>query len=253
MNYLKVYCSLIRKAQKRTPPDGYTEKHHIFPKSIFGNNNVVVILTAREHYIAHALLEKIYIKRYGEKDLNSIKMTHAFFLMNSKTNGNDYFNSYLYESLRVRRAKIVSETMREYYRNNISPSLGRKMSEEHKKKIIKANIGRIPSDETRKKISEAKKGKTFLSNETKEKIKKARAKQIFTKESAIKRSETLKKMELIWMFDPNTRKNYRVNKNKIDEKLLEGLVVGFCPNITDETRKKLVAAANKRWSNQSNK
>jgi len=36
MNYLKVYCNLIRKAENRTPPEGYTEKHHIFPKSIFG-------------------------------------------------------------------------------------------------------------------------------------------------------------------------------------------------------------------------
>jgi hypothetical protein len=39
MNYLKVYCNLIRKAENRTLPEGYVEKHHIFPISIFGNNN----------------------------------------------------------------------------------------------------------------------------------------------------------------------------------------------------------------------
>ena len=64
MNYLKVYCNLIRKAENRIPPEGYTEKHHTFPKSIFGNNTRVVVLTAREHYIAHTLLAKICIKKY---------------------------------------------------------------------------------------------------------------------------------------------------------------------------------------------
>jgi hypothetical protein len=41
MNYLKHYCNLIRKAENRVPPEGYTEKHHTFPKSIFGKNNRV--------------------------------------------------------------------------------------------------------------------------------------------------------------------------------------------------------------------
>ena len=35
MNYLKAYCNLIRKAEHRVLPEGYTEKHHIFPKSIY--------------------------------------------------------------------------------------------------------------------------------------------------------------------------------------------------------------------------
>lgn len=104
MNYLKVYCNLIRKAEDRNPPRGYTEKHHIFPKSIFGNNNRIVILTAREHYIAHALLEKIYIKRYGLTNCNTIKMTYAHTCM--KANGN-YVNSYLYENARIRRNTMM--------------------------------------------------------------------------------------------------------------------------------------------------
>ena len=104
MNYLKVYCNLIRKAENRTPPEGYTEKHHIFPKSIFGKNNRIVVLTAREHYIAHALLEKIYIKRYGLKDQRTIKMIYAHTYM--KGNGN-YVNSYLYECSVMRRKNLM--------------------------------------------------------------------------------------------------------------------------------------------------
>ena len=96
MNYLRTYCNLIRKAQDRQVPECYTEKHHIFPKSIFGNNNKIVRLTAREHYIAHALLEKACLIRYGEKHPHTIKMRHAFWRMNHFTNQNFYINSTLY-------------------------------------------------------------------------------------------------------------------------------------------------------------
>lgn len=58
MNYLKIYCNLIRKVEQR----GYTKKkakelgvyvegHHTFPKSIFGKNNRIVYLTGREHFL----------------------------------------------------------------------------------------------------------------------------------------------------------------------------------------------------------
>lgn len=115
MNYLNVYCNLIRKAEKR----GYNKKtnkeigiyvegHHIFPRCIYGQtkfgNRRIVYLTAREHYIAHSLLEKIFIKRYGKKDPKTIKMTHAFWKMNHQKSGDKvyYFNSYLYESVKKR-------------------------------------------------------------------------------------------------------------------------------------------------------
>jgi hypothetical protein len=103
MNYLKHYCKLIRKAENRTPPEGYTEKHHIFPKSIFGKNNRIVVLTSREHYIAHALLEKICIKRYGFENWRSIKMNKAHILMSGDKYGKGrYCNSRLYESAIIR-------------------------------------------------------------------------------------------------------------------------------------------------------
>lgn len=105
MNYLKVYCNLIRKAENRTSPEGYVEKHHIFPKSIFGKNNRVIILTGREHYIAHLLLQKICEKRYGIRHRSTQKMLCAHINMKSKGR---YCNSYLYENAMVKR----SESMR---------------------------------------------------------------------------------------------------------------------------------------------
>lgn len=99
MNYLKVYCNLIRKAQQRQVVEGYTEKHHIFPVSIFGKNNKVVVLTGREHYLAHVLLERVYLKRYGINDWKTMKMINAHICMK---NNQKYYNSYLYQKTRKR-------------------------------------------------------------------------------------------------------------------------------------------------------
>ena len=106
MNYLKVYCNLIRKAENRTPPEGYIEKHHIFPVSIFGKNKRIVVLTAREHYIAHALLEKAFIKRYGLHHYKTHKMTYAHIRMKGNKR---YYNSYLYEKCRNRFSVLITE------------------------------------------------------------------------------------------------------------------------------------------------
>jgi len=167
MNYLKVYCNLIRKAERRTPPEGYTEKHHTFPKSIFGKNNRIVLLTGREHYIAHALLEKAFIKRYGLKDKRTIKMTYAHNGM--KGNGG-YINSYLYESARNRLSNNVTGENNPFYgkfhdeitRKKMSENgKGKKMpprTEEYKKMLSERMKNRIISEETKIKMSESKKG-----------------------------------------------------------------------------------------------
>ena len=130
MNYLKAYCNLIRKAEKR----GYTKKkakeqglyvegHHTFPVSIFGKNKIIVYLTAREHYIAHALLEKICIKRYGLNHWKTKKMIYAFWCLNNENSKNTYLNSYLYEKSKLNFSILHKKTL-----------TGRKHSEESKKK-----------------------------------------------------------------------------------------------------------------------
>jgi hypothetical protein len=186
MNYLKVYCNLIRKANNRTPPEGYTEKHHIFPKSIFGNNRRIVVLTAREHYIAHALLEKICIKRYGLKHWKTQKMITAFWCMNNQNTKNEYFNSYLYESSRIRyvdsqKGRKLTEEHKEKIRISTSgknnpmygkfgknhPAYGTTHSKEFKEKISKLLKNRVISKETIEKIKQAKKGKNTGENNAK--------------------------------------------------------------------------------------
>lgn len=65
MNYLKIYDEIIERAksENRKKKQGiYYERHHIIPKCRGGNNRVanLVLLTAREHYIVHKLLQMAY-------------------------------------------------------------------------------------------------------------------------------------------------------------------------------------------------
>jgi hypothetical protein len=66
MNYTKHYEMLIERAKNRII-DGYVERHHIIPKTLGGSNEDInlVDLTAREHFIAHQLLVKIYPNNIG--------------------------------------------------------------------------------------------------------------------------------------------------------------------------------------------
>jgi len=176
MNYLKHYCNLIRKAENRTHLEGYTEKHHIFPVSIYGKNNNIVILSGREHYIAHALLEKIFIKRYGIKDIRTIKMIKCHLLMKD---GKRYYNSYLYEGVRKRVSNIIrgkthhkkkiSDTLKLKYSKEIHHMKGKTLTDDAKRKIGEKHKNKYVSLETRKKHSESIKG-IIRTDETKKKI-----------------------------------------------------------------------------------
>ena len=82
MNYRQVYSNLIKK-RRMLKPSGYTEKHHVIPKSLGGSNSSsnLVNLTAREHFIAHLLLSKMYI----EGSIQWIKMQKALIKMFSES------------------------------------------------------------------------------------------------------------------------------------------------------------------------
>ena len=152
MNYLKVYCNLIRKAENRVPPEDCVERHHTFPKGIFGNNDRIVVLTPREHYISHLLLEKIYIKRYGVGDERTRKMTFTCVMMRNRS---ERYNSHLYEQIRKRH----SENLKDKMKGEGNPSYGVPCSEEKKQKIREKHLGKKASQETRDKMSKTRTGK----------------------------------------------------------------------------------------------
>ena len=69
MNYLNHYNLLILSkkflGRNKNNSEIYYENHHIVPKWLGGDNskNNLVLLTAREHYVAHLLLWKHYRDR----------------------------------------------------------------------------------------------------------------------------------------------------------------------------------------------
>ena len=162
---------MITAALSRTIIIGYTEKHHIIPKSIGGTDTPdnLVTLTAREHFIAHRLLAKI-----TEGDAKG-KMLHAVWMMAIAKGKGQYritITGRTYEAIRIAR---IEEGVSDETRQRISISLsGRTLSEEHKTKIGAANT--CPSDETRSKMSAAQSGEKnhgygkTLSDEHKEKV-----------------------------------------------------------------------------------
>jgi hypothetical protein len=133
--YSKWYNNLIHKAQLRGSIQGYKETHHIIPRS-FGGDNIksnVVQLTAREHYIAHALLWKMKFEGiYGSK------MAFAFntFInkMTTKERGINHtytVSSRIYETFR----KHYSQMLKEKYAREGGTWVGRKHTEESKRLI----------------------------------------------------------------------------------------------------------------------
>ena len=90
MNYKKIYFQIIKNrinnpASLPLPEDElgyvYSEIHHIIPRSFGGsdNPNNLVRLTAREHFIVHFLLYKMYKHRSQVLFPNSKKEAERYF------------------------------------------------------------------------------------------------------------------------------------------------------------------------------
>lgn len=88
---------------------GYYECHHIKPRSLGGadDKNNIVKLTAREHFICHWLLVKMFDTGTVERK----KMLHALWCMRRQpTKDNQrYLNARAYEKLRIEYAQHISE------------------------------------------------------------------------------------------------------------------------------------------------
>jgi predicted DNA-binding protein YlxM (UPF0122 family) len=108
----------------------YGEKHHIVPKSLGGSDSSdnIVKLTAREHFICHALLAEMY-ERYT---FEWYKMNHAFMMMKASNSRHiRYMNSRIYESKR-HDFKVVQSYNQTGEKNS---QFGKPRSEETRLKI----------------------------------------------------------------------------------------------------------------------
>jgi len=203
--YYTWYSNICQRAFSRSIT-GYTEKHHILPKSIFPevakDPTNLATLTAREHFLCHWLLTKIFV---GD---SKRKMCYAFSRMIEP--GNQYQSRYLpkstvYAKLRESLAKQLTGKANgnKWYTNGtanlllaISSTipdgyyLGRSFSESHKEKLSDRAKERVWSEEQKINRSTAYKGRLGHSQTevTKKKISDSRANQTATDKTRAKMS-----------------------------------------------------------------
>ena len=101
MRYEKIYNQLIEKRRKETP-QGYTEKHHILPRSLGGSDDPenIIELTLREHFVAHLLLVKM------TEGADKIKMADAVWGFMARSGFRP--NSHTYQIARSDFSKAAS-------------------------------------------------------------------------------------------------------------------------------------------------
>lgn len=130
MNYKSHYYQLIDRAKNREL-SGYTETHHVIPKCIGGTDykDNLVKLTAREHYVAHQLLMKLYPGHRG--------LAYAALLMTRLGRGNGRINNRMYAWIRKKYAQAQSIRVKEWLKVVGNPS----SREEVKRKRSKAWFG----------------------------------------------------------------------------------------------------------------
>jgi len=182
--YTTWYTAITDRARTRKL-EGYTERHHVIPKSLNGTDDKtnLVDLTAREHFICHWLLTKMYT---GEA---KSKMIYA--LNGMKRNGKctqryeTLITSRVYENLKKEFSIVHSATMKgrdpwnrgipiteEQREKNRIAATGKKRSAEAIAKAVAKQFGQKRSEETKLKMSLSAKGKPKgpMSEENKLKI-----------------------------------------------------------------------------------
>lgn len=121
--YEKWYSTII-ETRKATPYDGdYSESHHIIPRCVGGTDDKenLVVLSAREHFICHLLLSKIY---------DDYRLKFALLMM---TRVNEHhqreikINSKIYDYIKRQNslACVIRNKSREYQRGfvvGVSPT-----------------------------------------------------------------------------------------------------------------------------------
>ena len=116
MDYKRIYDQLIKKRVKQPSTQNYTQVHHIIPRSIKPELSRckanLVKLSAREHFIAHALLVKITQK--DEDKSKYYKMVYAFNSMNRNANNSRYINSHLYQLMKYRYNKVRKQLCEQF-------------------------------------------------------------------------------------------------------------------------------------------
>ena len=163
MNYQKIYEQITANDSNAD----YTEQHHILPRSLGGTDDPpnIVRLTAREHFICHWLLTKMYPDNHS--------MIMALQIMKGDGPYQDRYDtpitSRVFENIRIQVGKAASERNKGRVQpqhekeKQVAAQTGRKrkpFTEEWKANLSKNHKSKQPgyngtlSDKTKRKMSE---------------------------------------------------------------------------------------------------
>ena len=162
MDYNKLYQRFIesRPLRKKNYNDGL-ETHHILPKSIGGKDTKknLIVLTPREHFIAHRMLAKMFT------GLKKMKMSFALLALGhyrNKRRDNDKLNSRQYELAQRQWSEYLQTTEGKKWntqrvKRQWTPERRARQSEYMKKKWKAGAQDYLRSAEYRKRKSEQSK------------------------------------------------------------------------------------------------
>lgn len=198
MNHEKIYSEIVERAKsesrKKLPRENvnyvYYEAHHIIPVCMGGQGDKadwqyhpnIVLLTAREHFICHWLLARIYSHHSG--------IVSAFWMMchggakgqNRYKPSNRVFQEAREAKARVSISKEIVEKIRAKLKGRVSPTKGKKRTKEQVQRSVltrQKNGNNRRSKETRLKAVATRRtrGSYSFTEEHREKLKGTRGPQ----------------------------------------------------------------------------
>lgn len=226
--------SLKRKKRSKNELDYvYYESHHIYPRSIFTDKiNETVLLTAKEHFIVHLLLTKMF--EIGTKEY--YKMCNAVTKFSQQTKHQKRnMSSRQYDIIRKHAIIFSSQPKSEETKKKIGLGNKGKSISERQREISRKTMNRLwseglidtsykRSEETKRKMSESGKGKIF-SQEHKNNLSLANKGKVAWNKGKKHSQESIRKMKEIKLGDKNPffgKKHSNETKRKMSQARLRG-------------------------------
>jgi hypothetical protein len=169
--YTRWYAALVEKARVRLSVVGPVEKHHVLPRSLGGGDGQdnIVVLTVREHFIAHAMLVRMTVGQDYHRMARALK----FMLSNVDAVGHyKPKSSILFEAVRKLKPRASTETRKKMSKTR----LGVKRPAGFGQKVGLAQTGKYVSPDVGQKIAAKLRssyrvstpaGKTFVTHDFK--------------------------------------------------------------------------------------
>lgn len=211
--YTQWYYGLMAKRRREPATKEICERHHEIPRSMGGSNckDNIVTLTAREHFIAHAML----VRMTTGPALYKMKKALGRMLWSQQSKLYLPRSSILFQQLKSAarspmpeevKAKIsvsrrealksgeIQKKISEALKGRPSGNMGKPLSEQHKAKVSAKHKGKKISDEQKQKLSEALKGKKQQHRPWSEARKRAKSEAMLGKPQQPHSEETKRKI-----------------------------------------------------------